>query len=46
MEHWVTVQARNIRLVKGARIHRAKPFPVPKIHKETLKTEINILIHI
>ena len=31
----------KIELLEGARPYHAKPFPIPKIHKETLKTEVN-----
>ena len=29
----------KIELLEGAKPYHAKPFPMPKIHKETLKTE-------
>ena len=31
----------KIELLEGAKPYHAKPFPIPKIHKETLKTEVN-----
>ena len=36
----------KIELLEGAKPYYAKPFPIPKIQKETLKTEVNILINI
>ena len=36
----------KIVLLEGAKPHHAKPFPTPKIHGETLKTEANRLINI
>ena len=31
----------KIELPKGAQPYHAKPFPIPKVHEETLKTENN-----
>ena len=28
-------------LLEGAQLYHAKPIPIPKIHEETLKTEVN-----
>ena len=36
----------KIELLEGAKPYHAKPFPIPKIHEETLKTEVNKLINI
>ena len=37
----------KIEYVEGAKPYHVKPFPIPsKIHKETLKTEVNRLINI
>ena len=33
-------------IIDGAKAYHSKPFPIPKIHKETLKTEVNRLITI
>ena len=33
-------------LLEGAKPYYAKSFPIPKIHKETSKTEVNRLINI
>ena len=35
----------KIELLKGAQPYHAKPFPIPKIHEETLKTEVNRLVN-
>ena len=34
----------KIELIKGAQPYHAKPFPIPKVHEETLKTEVNRLV--
>ena len=31
-------------LLKGDQPYHAKPFSIPKIHKETLKIEVNIIV--
>ena len=31
----------KIELLEGAQPYHAKPFPVPKVHGETPKTEVN-----
>ena len=36
----------KIEFLEGAQPYHAKPFPIPKVHKETLKTEINRLVSI
>ena len=36
----------KIELIEGAKPNHAKSFPIPKIHEETLKTEVNRLINI
>ena len=36
----------KIEHLEGAKPYQAKPFPNHKIHKETLKTEVNKLIKI
>ena len=36
----------KIELLDGAKPYHAKPFPISKIHKETLKIEVNRLINI
>ena len=44
MAHEAITQAQNIKLsfyLEGAKPYHAKPFPIPKIHKETLKTQVN-----
>ena len=33
-------------LLKGAHLYDAKSFPIPKVHEETLKTEVNRLVDI
>ena len=30
----------KIKLFEGAKPYHAKPFPIPKVHKEILKTEV------
>ena len=32
--------------LEGAQPYHAKPFPIPKVHEQTLKTEINRLVTI
>ena len=32
----------KIELLEGAQLYHAKPFPIPKVCEETLKTEVNI----
>ena len=34
----------KIELLEGTKPNHAQPFPIPKIHEETLKTEVNRLI--
>ena len=36
----------KIELLEEAQQHHSKPFPVPKVYEETLKTEVNRLINI
>ena len=36
----------KIEFLEGSKPYHAKPFPIPKIHEETLKKEINRLINI
>ena len=36
----------KIELLEGAKPYHAKPFPIPKVHDETLKTEVNRLVNI
>ena len=36
----------KIELLEGVKPYLAKPFPIPKIHEEKLKTEVNRLINI
>ena len=36
----------KIELLKGAHMHHAKQFPIPKVHKKPLKTEVNRLVNI
>ena len=36
----------NIELLEGAKPHQANPFPIPKVHEETLKTEADRLVSI
>ena len=31
----------KIELLEGSKPYHAKPFPIPKIHEETLKTKVN-----
>ena len=31
----------KIDLLEGAKLNHAKQFPIPKVHEETLKTEVN-----
>ena len=33
----------NIELLEETQPHHAKPYPIPKVHEETLKTEANRL---
>ena len=41
-----TVLENKFELLEGAKPYHAKPFSIPKIHEETLKTEVNRLINI
>ena len=36
----------KIEILEGAKPYHAKPFRIPKIHKETLKAEVNRLLKI
>ena len=36
----------KIELLEGARPHQAQAFPIPKIYKETFKTDVNLLVNI
>ena len=36
----------KIELLEGVQLHHAKPFPIPKINQETLKTGISRLVSI
>ena len=36
----------KIEILKGAKPYHAKPFPIPKVHEEILKTELNRLVKI
>ena len=36
----------NIELLEGGHPYHAKPFPIPKVYKETLETEVNRLVSI
>ena len=36
----------KIELLEGAKPYHAKPFPIPKVHEETLKNEVNRLVKI
>ena len=36
----------RIDLLEGAQPYHTKPFPIPKVHEETLRTEINRLVNI
>ena len=36
----------KIELLEGVKPYHAKPFPIPKVHEETLKTEVNRLVKI
>ena len=36
----------KIELLEGSKPYHAKPFPIPKIQEETLKTDINRFINI
>ena len=36
----------KIKLLEGAQPYHAKSFPIPKVHEETLKTEVNRLVKI
>ena len=36
----------KIRLLEGPQRYHVKPFPIPKVHEETLKTEFNRLVYI
>ena len=36
----------KIELLEGVKLYHTKPFPIPKIHKNTLKIEVNRLINI
>ena len=35
----------NIELLEAAQLYHTKPFPIPIVHEETLKTEVNILVN-
>ena len=35
----------KLKLSEGARLYHIKPFIIPKIHKETLKMEVNTLMN-
>ena len=36
----------KIELLEGAQPYHDKPYPIPKVHEETLKTEVNRLLNI
>ena len=36
----------KIELLEGAKPYHTKSFPIPKIHEETFKTEVNLIINI
>ena len=36
----------KIEFLEGAQLYHAKLFPIPKLHVETLKTEVNRLVSI
>ena len=36
----------KIELLKGAQLYHTKSFQIPKLHEETLKTEVNTLVNI
>ena len=36
----------KIELIEQAQLYHAKQFPIPKVHEETLKTEVDILENI
>ena len=36
----------TVELKEDAKLHHAKPFPIPKIHRPTLKKEVDRLIEI
>ena len=36
----------KIKLLEGAQPFHARPFPVPKVHKENLKAEVDRLVNI
>ena len=36
----------KIELLEQTKLYHAKPFPIPKVHEETLKTEVDRLVNI
>ena len=36
----------KIELLQGPKLNYAKPFPITKVHEETLKAEVNRIINI
>ena len=36
----------KIELLEGAQLYHTKPFPIPRVHEETFKTEVNWLVNI
>ena len=45
MDHWLTIYAQT-ELLEGAKSYRVNPFPILKIHEQTLKTEVTRLTKI
>ena len=41
-----TGTAYKIELLEGPQLYHAKLYPIPKVHEETLKTEVNRLVDI
>ena len=41
-----TTTKKNIELLEGTQPFYAKPFPIPKVYEENLKTEVNRLVNI
>ena len=40
LENYTSTEYK-IELLEGANPYRAKPFPIPKVHEETLTTKVN-----
>ena len=45
LENYIGTEYK-IELLEGSQLYHSKPFPIPKVHKESLETEINRLVNI